>query len=53
MGVVDDEVVDEGTCTAFSTIEEQVGGDRGSRCSEEQQVGVPDRPVDDEEESLC
>ena len=53
MGVVDDEVVDEGTCTAFSMIEEQVGGDGGSRCSEEQKVGVRGRLVDDEEESLC
>ena len=53
MGVVADEVVDEGTRTAFSTIEEHVGGDGGSRCSQEQQVGVLGRPVDDEEESLC
>ena len=53
MGVVDDEVDDEGSRTAYSTIEEQVGGDGGSRCSEEQQVGVLGRPFDDEEDSLC
>ena len=53
MGVVDDEVIDESTCTAFSAIEEQGGGDGGSRCSEEQQVGVRGRQGDDEEKSLC
>jgi hypothetical protein len=53
VGVIDDEVVDEGTYTSFSTIEEHVGGDGGNRCSEEKQVGVPNRPFDDEEESLC
>jgi hypothetical protein len=52
VGFVDDEVVDEGTRTAFSTIEEHVGGDGGSRCSQEQQVGVIGFPFDDEEESL-
>ena len=48
MGVVDDVVVDEGKRTAFSTIEEQVGGDGGSRCSQEHQVGVLDFRDDDE-----
>ena len=48
MGVVSDEVVDEGTRIALSTIEEHVGGDGGSRCSHEQQVGVLDLPDDDE-----
>jgi len=53
VGVVDDEVVNEGTRTAFSTIEEQVGGDGGSRSSQDQQVGVLDFPYHDEKESLC
>ena len=53
MGVVNDEVVGEGTRTPFSTIEKQVGGDGGSCCSHEQHVGVIGFPYDDGGESLC
>ena len=53
MNVVDDEVFDQCTRTAFSSIEEHVGDDGGSHCTKEQQVGVLYLPVDGEEESFC
>ncbi len=53
MGVVDDEVFDQCTRTAFSSIEEHVGGDGGSGCTKEHQIGVTYLPVNDEAESFC
>ena len=50
MGVVDDDVGDEGTRTAFSPIEEEVGSDGGDCGSQEQQLGVPAVLVDCGEE---
>ena len=53
MGVVDDEVFDQGIRTAFSSVKEDVGGDGGSRCTKEQRIGVPYLLMDGEEESFC
>jgi hypothetical protein len=51
--VVDDEVFDQGTRIALSSVEEHVGGDGGNRCSKEHHIGVPYILVDGKKESFC
>ena len=52
MGVVDAELIHEGTRVAFSSVEEQVGGEEGSFGSEEKPPWVPSVPVDSGRESI-
>ncbi len=52
MCIVDHDVGEEGTCTAFSSVEKEVGGDGGDNNSEQEQVRVPIVPVDNGEEFL-